>query len=95
MIEPLTKQIIEDALKYVATDINSQMKYISEISSMLTERIELISSIRVSSDSEVYKKRVEFFKKYEQVQNYISSQSKEIFESVGKSEFLSAQMIPC
>ena len=95
MIEPLTKQIIEDALKYVATDINSQMKYISEISSMLQERMELIASIRVSSDSEVYKKRVEFFKKYEQVQNYISEESKKIFDALGNSEFLSAQMIPC
>lgn len=95
MIEPLTKQIIEDALQYVAEDINSQMKYISDISSMLKERIELIASIRVPSESEAYKNRTDFFHKYEQVQNYISEESKKIFDALGNSEFLSAQMIPC
>lgn len=95
MIEPLTKQIIEDALQYVAEDINSQMKYISEISSMLKERIELIASIRVPSESEAYKSRADFFDKYEQVQNYISEESKKIFDALENSEFLSAQMIPC
>ena len=70
-------------------------KYISEISSILKERIELIASIRVPSDSEAYKNRVDFFDKYEQVQKYISEESNSIYESVGNSEFLSAQMIPC
>ena len=95
MIEPLTKQIIHDALNYIAGYINSEMKYLSEISSMLDERVELISTIRVPSDSEEYKQRAEFFKKYEQIQQYIAEQSNEIYAAIENCDFLSAYMPPC
>ena len=95
MIEPLMQQIIRDSLQYVAEQINSQMIYLSEISSMLQERAELLASVRVPSDSEAYKMRTEFFKKYEQTQNYISEQNKEIYDAVNSCEFLAASVTSC
>ena len=95
MIESITKQIIEEGLKYVAEGINEQMNYLSEISSLLEERMELISSIRVPSNSKEYKLRSSFMKKYEQTQHYLSEKSQEIFNAVNSCEFLAAQMASC
>ncbi len=91
MIAPLTNQIAEEALHYVAEGINSDMKYITEISMLLAERVELIASIRVPSGSEEYNKRNEFFVEYEQIQKYISEQIEEIYKAAANCEFLSAQ----
>lgn len=90
MIEPLMAQITGDALQYVAEGINSQIVYLSEVSQLLQERAELIASVRVPADSEEYKMRTDFFKRYEDTQKYIAEKNQEIYDAVNNCEFLAA-----
>ncbi len=87
----LIKHITIDALQYVADIINGEMKYISEISKFIEERMQLIMSINVPVESDEYKQRLDFMKKYKETENLISEKMQEIIQHASESKFLNAQ----
>lgn len=91
MIKPLLGEITKDALSYIAENINGEMEYISSISELLNDRVDLISSIRVPFDSKEYAARNDFYEDFGNVCEYIGEVQKEIYDAVSNCNFINAQ----
>lgn len=90
MIQPLMNEISREILANIADSINSQLQYISELSSYLQEKAELISSIRVPADSEEYALRESFYSGFEATQALIAQEQQEIIQQINNSSFIGA-----
>ncbi len=86
--ESMVYQISMDGLQYNADMINVKMSYFPEIKSMLEERKNLIYSIDVPVDSEAYKQRVDFEKRYQITDEYIESKLDEVIKAIEQSSVM-------
>lgn len=93
IILPLLISFNKDAVAYAGEDINSQIDYLSEISSILEGRKILIDIVDVPEDSEENQRRIAFAEEYEEAQQIIQDRMRQIQEKIENSDFMSAEYV--